>query len=687
MIFAILAVLPIVWVLFLAPTTGKWATSFGSAVHDPKDFLITVLNGVTAAALYFVVASGFTLIFGLMRVVNMAHGAFFLLGGYIALKVQRHLVGEGGVFGLTSAQVTLQNWVLPAIAGTLIVAGMGLVMQQLFLRWNQGQELRQALITIAISIILADQMLAHFGGVAQDIAWPGTFDKFVNLRVAGDPVHDDAARDPRDRGRDRRSLLWLWLKRTRTGMVIRAGVDDRAMVSALGINIQLTFAIAFFVGSGLAGLGGVIGGSFAGLAPGVDANWLLYSLVVVIIGGMGSLGGAAIGSLLLGLTTNFSAAYLPADYTYYSIIFTFVLVAVVLARAAARALREAGVSATVTPDRVVGVAALVVAVIAPLLFSTYWVSALLTQMLFLGIVAASLIFLSAYGGMVSLAQVAIFGIAGFVLGNATTNGDAKGLNLGWNPWLGVLAAIGIAVGVGLLFGALASRSVGIYFLMITLTYSVIANLFFGQVTDSLRASAGSAASRRRTSSAPRRAPEPALLHRARRRARRLRAAPLHRADAVRPDAPGRARRPGADGVARLQRRAPPHDRVRLRGVRRGDRRRALRLVERPHRPGLDRPRRDDRRARDRGDRRPLPDRGRLGRRALLRDHQQLLAAHRLHRPALPHADRGDLPRHRAGLARRPDRPLGALLVRLLRASPRARRSRLRSTSGQAEPSV
>ena len=93
-------VVPALWVLFFAPTTGKWATSFGSAVHDPKDFLITVLNGVTAAALYFVVASGFTLIFGLMRVVNMAHGAFFLLGGYIALKLQRHLVGEGGAFGL-----------------------------------------------------------------------------------------------------------------------------------------------------------------------------------------------------------------------------------------------------------------------------------------------------------------------------------------------------------------------------------------------------------------------------------------------------------------------------------------------------------------------------------------------------------------------------------------------------------
>src|SRR3954454_8106241 len=320
-----IVVLPAIWVLFVAS-----GTSFGPAVSDPKDFLITLLNGLTAAALYFVVASGFTLIFGLMRVVNMAHGAFFLLGGYIALHIQRNMVGGGGALGLSSAQVGLGQWLLPAGAAGAIVAGAGLLMQQLFLRWNQGQDLRQALITIAISIILADQMLAHFGGVAEDIAWPGTFDKFVDLHVYG--IQYTMTRlvilaIAVAIG----ILLWLWLKRTRTGMVIRAGVDDREMVSALGINIQLTFAFAFFVGSGLAGLGGVIGGSFGSLAPGLDANWLLYSLVVVIIGGMGSLGGAAIGAILLGLTSNFASTYLPSNYTYYSIIFTFVLVAVVLA--------------------------------------------------------------------------------------------------------------------------------------------------------------------------------------------------------------------------------------------------------------------------------------------------------------------------------------------------------------------
>jgi branched-chain amino acid transport system permease protein len=137
----------------------------------------------------------------------------------------------------------------------------------------------------------------------------------------------------------------------------------------------------------------------------------------------------------------------------------------------------------VTPDRVVGTLGLALAILAPLYLSSYWVNTLLTQVMFLGIVAASLIFLQAYGGMVSLAQVALFGVAGFVLGNATTNGNTKGLNLGWNPWWGVLLAFAVTIAVGLVFGALASRSVGIYFLMITLTYSVIANLTFGQVTD------------------------------------------------------------------------------------------------------------------------------------------------------------------------------------------------------------
>jgi branched-chain amino acid transport system permease protein len=143
-----------------------------------------------------------------------------------------------------------------------------------------------------------------------------------------------------------------------------------------------------------------------------------------------------------------------------------------------RAARSSGL----TIDRVTGAVLVVVALLAPLIFTEYWVATLLTQMLFLGIVAASLIFLSAYGGMVSLAQTAIYGIAGFALGNLTTNGNTKGLNLGWAEAPGIVVAIVVALIVALLFGALASRSYGIYFLMITLVFSVIANLCFGQIT-------------------------------------------------------------------------------------------------------------------------------------------------------------------------------------------------------------
>jgi branched-chain amino acid transport system permease protein len=139
-------------------------------------------------------------------------------------------------------------------------------------------------------------------------------------------------------------------------------------------------------------------------------------------------------------------------------------------------------SSRLTPDRVAGTVLVLVALFAPLIFSEYWVATLLTQMLFLGIVAASLIFLSAYGGMVSLAQTAIYGVAGFALGNLTTNGNTKGLNLGWAEFPGIVVALAVALVVALMFGALASRSYGIYFLMITLVLSVIANLFFGQVT-------------------------------------------------------------------------------------------------------------------------------------------------------------------------------------------------------------
>ena len=134
-------------------------------------------------------------------------------------------------------------------------------------------------------------------------------------------------------------------------------------------------------------------------------------------------------------------------------------------------------------ERGIAVGALVLAALGPLIFNDYWVNFILTQTFLIGIAAASLIFLSAYGGMISLAQVALYGIAGFALGNMVTQAEAKGLNLGWDPWLSVVLAILITTAIGLIFGAVAARSLGIYFLMITLTFAVIVTYFFGQVTE------------------------------------------------------------------------------------------------------------------------------------------------------------------------------------------------------------
>ncbi len=132
-------------------------------------------------------------------------------------------------------------------------------------------------------------------------------------------------------------------------------------------------------------------------------------------------------------------------------------------------------------ERSIGTTVLVLAALGPLVFNTYWISFILTQVFWYAIAALTLIFLSAYGGMTSLAQVSIYGISGFVLGNFVTQ-DTKGLNLGLNPWIGVVAAVGIATAVAFALGAVASRSTGIYFLMLTLSFAVMVNYFFGQVT-------------------------------------------------------------------------------------------------------------------------------------------------------------------------------------------------------------
>jgi branched-chain amino acid transport system permease protein len=314
LIIVVLAAL-LLW-LILAP----WTTGVEAVLGRKRVFLNAVFGGLTLGALYFLVASGFTLIFGLMRNVNLAHGSLYLLGGYI---------------GYVVSNVTGELWItLPVVF--IVVALLGLLLQHQVFRRMEGQELRQTMVTIGLSVVLADLMLWVWGGQSytlqtpQWLTGPATLPIVVGADRSGNPVY---MRFPQVRiailvmaiiiG----VAMWLVLNRTRLGMLIRAGVDDREMLTASGVRIHYVFLAVFGFGAGLAGIAGVVGGTFQSLAPGEDTRFLLASLVVVIVGGMGSIPGAALGALIIGLVEQIGLVYAPT----YSVVFTFLIMALVLA--------------------------------------------------------------------------------------------------------------------------------------------------------------------------------------------------------------------------------------------------------------------------------------------------------------------------------------------------------------------
>lgn len=295
------------WLLIGGPIA---VFSIWALVDNPRLYLVTLLNSLTLASLYFIVASGFTLVFGLMRNVNLAHGSLYLLGGYVGYVV----AAKTGW------------WILAIAAGFLAAAVAGLLMQVLILRHMQGQDLRQTLVTIGLSIVIADILLWIFTGQVYQMEAP----EWLSGPIRDIPVI-------RAYSTYRLSLLgfgilvgiglWWLLAKTRVGAMIRAGVDDRGMLAASGVNVNRVFALTFMLGAGLAGFGGVIGAVELSMVPGEDTRLLLASLIVVIVGGMGSVVGAAIGAVILGLAETYGLAYAPT----YSVVFTFVILIGVLA--------------------------------------------------------------------------------------------------------------------------------------------------------------------------------------------------------------------------------------------------------------------------------------------------------------------------------------------------------------------
>jgi branched-chain amino acid transport system permease protein len=256
-------------------------------------------NGLSYGALLFLLASGLSLIFGVMRVVNLAHGSYFMLGGYVGLSV----VWRTGSYAAALA------------CGALALALIGVGMQRLFLQRLPGQTLGQVLMTIGFALIFQDLALLIWGGDPYSIPVPAALQGV--LAVGG-------LRFPRYRifivvvavvvG----ALLWLALDRTRTGAIIRAAVDDAEMAAGVGIRVPRVSLAVFALGAALAALGGVIGGGFLGVYPGADFEVLPYAFVVVIVGGLGSLPGAMVGSLLVGLLDNFGKALFP-ELSYFTL--------------------------------------------------------------------------------------------------------------------------------------------------------------------------------------------------------------------------------------------------------------------------------------------------------------------------------------------------------------------------------
>jgi len=269
-------------------------------------FVLHVMNGVTYGALLFLLASGFTLIFGLMRITNMSHGGLYLVGGYIGLTVLR----------------ATGSFLLALPAAGVAIGLLGLAEERFLLRRIRNQTLPEVLLTLGVAFVLGDLSLAIWGGDPLTIRVPGFLGQSVNLFGITYPIF-------------RLFMvmvgviiavgLWYLQDRTMLGAVIRAGVDDRDMVEAMGIDIKQVFNRVFALGAVLAGLAGVFGGAFLALYPGADSEILLQAVVVVILGGPGSLLGAVVGSLLVGLIYAFAVALTP-DLLYFSLFAPMVLV-------------------------------------------------------------------------------------------------------------------------------------------------------------------------------------------------------------------------------------------------------------------------------------------------------------------------------------------------------------------------
>jgi branched-chain amino acid transport system permease protein len=269
-------------------------------------WLIQSLNSLALGGVLFTLADGFSLIFGLMKIANLSHGAYFMFGAYIGLSV----LDRGHGFAVA------------VLAAGLGVGMLGGVVERVVLRRLAGNSLSQVLATLGVAFVIADSSLWLWGGDPRPVSPPQLLSGGVQIFGLAFPLYRLAVLVF--------SILiaiglWLLLDKTRLGVMIRASVDDRQMAQGLGVPATRLFTIVFCLGTALAGIGGVIAAPILSVYPGLDADMLPLALVVVILGGLGSLAGAFVGSFVIGFIYSFGQVLFP-DLAYVILFLPMVII-------------------------------------------------------------------------------------------------------------------------------------------------------------------------------------------------------------------------------------------------------------------------------------------------------------------------------------------------------------------------
>ena len=415
--------------------------------------LAQLLNGLVYGVLLFLMAAGLSLIFGLMNVVSLAHGSFFMLGAF---------------FGLSIFQMTHSFW-LAMVLAPLAVAMIGIVVERLFMRplYRRGH-MDQVLLTFGFTFVFFDIVQSIWGRTVLNLPAPPGLQATIQI---GDGVFSAYRLFLIALGIVLALMLWLALERSRLGAMVRAGVDDAAMAAGLGANVPALFTGVFGAGVALAALGGMAAAPIIGLYPGMDAEIMIPAFIVIVIGGMGSLRGAFIGSMLIGEADTFGKAYLPSMAMF--LIYLVMAVVLLVRPQGLFGIKYSGVSAApavsttsapaTTRAWIVGLVVLAVMLIFPFLVPNY-PRALLTEIYIFAIFAMSLDLLLGFTGLMSLGHAAFFGCGAYAVAILSAL-------FGLNAWLGVVAGVLFAGSAALVIGFFCIRTSGIPFLMLTLAFA------------------------------------------------------------------------------------------------------------------------------------------------------------------------------------------------------------------------